>query len=757
MTYFSTLWTDRGSRLMPAAACVFAGFLSACGGGSGSEAVAVLQPPSAAAGPTAPAPPLMPVMPANPVDEAALAASSPGMLLDYFKQKIKTRPAQTSQDFLLHTTAVPAVTALGSVSGNSEAPLAFSGTTLQERDVDENDWIKTDGSIVYGLTPSYYASSGTNTGAITLPQLQAQRRLADGQLAPLAKMSLSNDLTYSGMYLASAANRLALVGQKFKSSPALPALPVVTVLPATGGASAPLVAAPGLSTPASLSIAPGFMQSQIGIDLVGTPTPNNSSAATLSVTNRIRLDGRLVGSRVIGNTLYLVSTWDPNLGRYYALAANATAAQADAALAGLTSAEILPKIQIDNSPAEPLLADTDCYVQATNASRSVEVTSITAINLASSNLQRSSRCFLGGSQAMYMSSTAVYLASSRYLNGPINTLSSMVMPSNAKTDIHKFSLAGQTVNYRGSGEVAGHLGWEADKNAYRMSEFQGDLRVLTFTGQQGWTGPVNFNGQPVAAQSPASPATLTVLRETASKLLTVGTLPNANRPAAIGKPGEQIYAVKFVGPRAYVVTFRRIDPLYVLDLSNPADPKTLGELEIPGYSDYLFPIGDSLLLGVGKDANEAGVAQGVKVALMDVADPAKPLLRSSMVLGKIGSVSALDASSRGINIFQQGDVFRIALPVRLNETPATFAPGFFTPTTQGLARFEVDTRSKTLTRQPSIVGLTYPANSSSANLLSSSSANLLSYGLYNIGRERSVQIGSFVYYFSGGEFLSQAW
>lgn len=671
------------------------------------------------------------------------------MLLDYFKQKIKTRPAQTSQDFLLHTTAVPAVTALGSVSGNSEAPLAFSGTTLQERDVDENDWIKTDGSIVYGLTPSYYASSGTNTGAITLPQLQAQRRLADGQLAPLAKMSLSNELTYSGMYLASAANRLALVGQKFKSSPALPTLPVVTALPATGGASAPLVAAPALSIPASLSIAPGLMQSQIGIDLVGTPTPNDSSAATLSVTNRIRLDGRLVGSRVIGNTLYLVSTWEPNLGRY-AIAANATAAQADAALAGLTSAEILPKIQIDNSPAEPLLADTDCYVQAANASSSVEITTITAINLVSINLQRSSRCFLGGSQAMYMSATAVYLASSRYLNGPINTLSSMVMPSNAKTDIHKFLLAGQTVNYRGSGEVAGHLGWEADKNAYRLSEFQGDLRVLTFTGQQGWGGLFNFNVQPVAAQPPASPATLTVLRETAGKLQTVGTLPNANRPAAIGKPGEQIYAVKFVGPRAYVVTFRRIDPLYVLDLSNPADPKTLGELEIPGYSDYLFPIGDSLLLGVGKDPNEAGVAQGVKVALMDVADPAKPLLRSSMVLGKRGSASALDASSRGINIFQQGDVFRIALPVRLNETPATFAAGFFNPTTQGLARFEVDTRTKTLTRQPSISSIIYPTSETD-------SANSLSYGLYNIGRERSVQIGSFVYYFSGGAFLSQAW
>ena len=720
MTNFVMCWTGWScwpNRPGLVAACMSACLLSACGGGSGGSNVAATPPNSVSAA---------------VADETTLTASAPGMLLDYFKQKIKEQPAllgpgdeplrNESPSPTTAVTAAPVVAA-----GGNESPIAFAGTTLQERDVDEADWIKTDGSILYGLTPSYYANTPGFPSTSTLPQLQAQRRLADGQLVPLARIELSHELNYTGMYLVGGADRLALVGEKFVD---------VGVLSA----------APATAAPASLSISPNFAQRKIGIDLVSTPMVSASNAARFSVTHSIRLDGRLVGTRVIGNTLYVLSTWQPQLSQY-AIPAKATAAQANVILAGLSNADILPKIQINNNSAEPLLADKDCYVQSANASASLELTTITAFDLASKGLQRSSRCFLGGNQAMYMSSSAVYLASSRYLSSSVVSATSLVLPSNAKTDIHKFSLLGQTVSYRGSGEVAGHLGWEADKNAYRMSEFEGDLRVLTFTGQQGWGAATNLTGSATALPAP-SPATLTVLRETAGKLQTVGSLPSANRPAAIGKPGEQIYAVKFIGPRAYVVTFRRADPLYVLDLSNPLDPKTVGLLEVPGYSDYLYPIGESLLLGVGKDANDSGVTQGVKVALIDVADPAKPLVRSSAVLGKRGSESALDYSSRGINIFQQGDVFRIGLPVRLNETPSRFGSGFFNPTTQGLARFEVDTQTKTLVSKPMVVGANYSAKDNETGL---------SYSQYNVRQDRSVQIGPSVYYFTGGTFIGQAW
>ena len=600
---FLTAWQRRSAIGLTCVSAILITLLSACGGGSGGG-IAVPAAPN-----------VVGVVPVAPVGEAALTASTPGMLLDYFKQKIKEQPALVGSGAglvrtdALSTPVVAAAAPVGPDVGGNNSPAAFAGTTLQETGVDENDWIKTDGSILYGLTASYYANSGIAPATVTLPQLQAQRRLADGQLAPLARITLNNELSYSGMYLVSGAKRLALVGEKSVSI-GLPTpinFPLTPTVSGTGAASAGVVvAAPPMSTAlpnqSSLPPPPNVFQRTIGIDVVSTPEPNASVAGSLSVTHNIRLDGRLLGTRVIGNTLYVVSNWQPYLNRYV-IPSTATVAQANEIVASLSSAEILPKIQINNSPAEPLLADSDCYVQAANASAGLEMTTITAFDLSSASLQRSSRCFLGGNQAMYMSAGAVYLASSRYLSSPVNS-TGLLLPSNAKTDIHKFALIGQTISYRGSGEVAGHFGWDSDKNAYRMSEFEGDLRVITFTGQQGWGPLVNVSSPSTVAGKTAtlptpSPATLSVLRETAGKLQTVGTLPNANRPAAIGKPGEQIFAVKFIGPRAYVVTFRRTDPLYVLDLSNPADPKTVGELEIPGYSDYLFPVGDGLLLGVG--------------------------------------------------------------------------------------------------------------------------------------------------------------
>jgi hypothetical protein len=259
------------------------------------------------------------------------------------------------------------------------------------------------------------------------------------------------------------------------------------------------------------------------------------------------------------------------------------------------------------------------------------------------------------------------------------------------------------------------------------------------------TGP---SAAPTAiTTAPASPATLTVLREGPNlKLETIGSLPNSQNQAPLGHAGEQIYGVQYVGPRAYLVTFRRTDPLYVLDISNPAAPKTLGELAMPGFSDYLYPMGDKLLLGVGKDASDTGRVGGVKVALMNVADPSKPSVVNSIVIGKGGSASALDSSAHGINILQQGSVFRIALPVRVHETPSSFA-GFYQPTSQGLYRFEVDTAAGTIVSKPTVPSVTFPTND----------PYTLPYSTYFVGQERSVQINSNVYYFTGGKFLTSSW
>ncbi len=721
--------------VLAAMACTGAAMVVACGGGGGGA-------PSTANEAVVPA-------------AVELKASSPGDLLGYVKTKIKQSAAQGGNfntSGIATGAGLPSPTAAPSpVAPGADAVASFSGTRLQELGVDEDDLVKTDGSMLYALTKAYW------DGTANVPaQLQAQRRLADGQLAAAGSLSLGPD-PRSGMYLASAAKRVALLGQQT----------TYTMGPVANGSVRPA------SGVASLSVAPLPLNEKIGLDIVALDVPG-----TLTLAKRVRIDGQLVGSRMIGNTLYVVSTWSPNLFQY-ALPANATASEQDAKLASLTTSEVLPTVQIDNNPAEPLLADSDCYVQPGNAALRVQITSITAFDVSSASLRRNSRCFVGGAEGLYMSPTNVYLTSSRYYSYDPRTvdLTNTVFQSGSTTDIHKFSLQGQSISYKGSGAVPGHLGWSKDKLAYRMSEYQGDLRVLSFTGETGWGFPAPMPGIPPVnavggtptvtvttssgtavsatptpiSTAPASPATLSVLREISGKgLQVVGSLPNAQRPAPLGHPGEQVYAVQFVGPRAYVVTFRQTDPLYVLDVSNPADPKALGELSMPGFSDYLYPLGDTLLLGVGKDATDAGFVGGVKVALMDVTDPGKPSLLSSAVIGKRGSSSTLDYTSHGINVFQQGSVYRIAVPVRVHETASTQVVGpqtFYQPTYQGLQRFEVDSSAKTMVSKPAIKSIVY----------SPTDPYPQTGYLFEVTQDRSVQIESMVYYFSGGRFLASSW
>ena len=126
--------------------------------------------------------------------------------------------------------------------------------------------------------------------------------------------------------------------------------------------------------------------------------------------------------------------------------------------------------------------------------------------------------------------------------------------------------------------------------------------------------------------------------ETESFLTTLrpsdGTLVQAGRVGGLGK-GERVYSVRFVGDTGYVVTFRQIDPLYTLDLSRPEQPRVLGELKIPGYSAYLHPIGEDLLLGVGQDVDEkTGRPLGTQLSIFDVSDLRKPTRLHTQHLGQ---------------------------------------------------------------------------------------------------------------------------
>lgn len=165
------------------------------------------------------------------------------------------------------------------------------------------------------------------------------------------------------------------------------------------------------------------------------------------------------------------------------------------------------------------------------------------------------------------------------------------------TDLHVFDVEGTVVSHVGSGSVDGWL-----LNQFSMSLHEDVLRVATTT----------------ADDRGVTSSAVTTLRVEGDELVQLGSVGDLG-------PNEDIQSVRFMGDVAYVVTFRRTDPLYVVDLADPAAPRTLGELKIEGYSAYLHPLRDGLLLGVGQDADPAtGVTEGVQVSTFDVTDPTSP-------------------------------------------------------------------------------------------------------------------------------------
>jgi hypothetical protein len=662
-----------------AAAPLFLGLalvLGACGGGGGGDA---------------------PATPAPQDGGGALSLARPGELTTFVQDRLRKLGAQgrLPRDIIpLGSGGLPSTSvAMSPDTAPTGGELPRSGTLLQEEGVDEADLIQTDGSHFYTL----HAQAGAPL------QLQVHRRAADGRALALGSLSLpadgALDVRSDGMVFSADRRSLTVLSETWSPAPAGDVCPEVC-----------------------LAILPQWMHASVGVQRIDVGDPAAAAAG-----ERLSIDGFLVDSRRVGDTLYVVTAHRPVLALEN-LPASAGAAEREAAIGRLTAAELLPRVRRNGGASTPLLADTDCYLQGANASLSVQFTTITAIDLRSSSLAATSRCFVGGSEALYMSTGNLYLATTRWSYD--SDTPSIVFPGAMRTDIHKFALQGGSVVYRGSGVVDGHLGWDAQRKSLRLSEHNGDLRVLTFTGQEGWATIQDAGG--TGAKSP-SPARLTVLRESAGSavLETVATLPNAARSAPIGKAGEQVHGVRFVGDRGYVVTFRRVDPLYVLDLSDPADPQAVGELEVTGFSEHLVPLANGLLLGVGRDADADGTVGGIKVALFDVSRPERPSERASLVLGSAGSGSALDHSRHGLNLLQVGDVARIALPVNLSTSP-------YAGWQQGLQRFEVDTAARTLRPLP---------------LLAAGSAD----GTSALWGERSVQVGDWVYHLAHGTLNSHPW
>ena len=243
--------------------------------------------------------------------------------------------------------------------------------------------------------------------------------------------------------------------------------------------------------------------------------------------------------------------------------------------------------------------------------------------------------YVGSGDQIYMSKENLYVAVPNYGYAPnwANTES---------TEVYKFAVDGMNVEFRANGAIPGHL-----LNQFSMDEYKGHFRVAATKGQT-WD-----------ENSPSSNH-LFILDEGMNVVSSVEDLAR----------GERIYSVRFMQDKAYVVTFKEVDPLFVFDLSNPNDPKVLGELKIPGFSNYLHPYDENHLIGFGYDTklekDQWGtrvLTNGVKISLFDVSDPTNPLEKHTEIIGGQATHSPLNHDHKALLFNKEKDIF--AFPITM--------------------------------------------------------------------------------------------
>jgi uncharacterized secreted protein with C-terminal beta-propeller domain len=549
---------------------------------------------------------------------------SPEAMEAYLKEGL-----EKSSDDISYLRTLPFVMTLDAAATSTAAGAAesrTSSTNLQESGVDEADTIKVAGSNLFRL------SGCDDSPCITVERLDSTTPRA----VPVSTFRIDTKNAPDGMYRV----QDGILGQDM----------LVTVAGQYGSWG-------------WFDIWGGWQDSKTELNFL-----NISNPASLSRIEQLTFDGALVSSRVVGGTLYLVTRYTPGLPDYLPYAFEKADKEKNAAvLARAELPQILPHVRDSRDDVTTLVQAKDCYlpVSAVDGSHNPSIITITAVPLKNPTAHKST-CFLGASETLYMTTDSLYLATTswNYDVGIRAAGSSLRYSPEHTTAIHKFALGNGTIAYRGSGSVQGHLGWSEDKKSFRMGENGAYLNIATSVGET-WGA--------------SSSTRLTVLKEAGNSRLEVVSVIDG-----IGKPGEQLYAARFVGKRAYLVTFRITDPLYVVDLGNEEKPRIAGELQIDGYSDYLHPISENLLLGIGKDAIPAPAAsdfggrgawyQGVKVALFDVANPAQPKEINSIVLGKRGTDSDVLWDHHAFTYLPPAGntPARFSIPVRLNDTKPTW-------------------------------------------------------------------------------------
>lgn len=339
-------------------------------------------------------------------------------------------------------------------------------------------------------------------------------------------------------------------------------------------------------------------------------------------------EGNLATSRMIDGHLHLVMTSTPNLP--YML---------DPVLLDLVSLEQwLPDYTVSDGTS---VVREGNIVSWQNFSRPVEpdgysITTIVTIDTSQPTAEFKSAGVTAEAGVIYASTEALYVTDPEYSSFNYDG-------TRLNTGIHKFALTDAGPVYKGSGSVEGR-----PLNQYSLGEHNDYLRIATTHESWGIAGTDSRNA-------------VYVLGESEGKLQTVGTIADI-------APGERIYSARFMGDRGFLVTFKRIDPLFTMDLSDPTNPRIVGELKVPGYSDHIQMMDENHLLTIGKDVKDDGQwawMQGVQLSIFDISDMSNPQLKHKELIGTRGTDSEANHNPKAFTYFASQDL--LAFPITLYE------------------------------------------------------------------------------------------
>jgi inhibitor of cysteine peptidase len=425
-----------------------------------------------------------------------------------------------------------------------------------------------------------------------------------------------------------------------------------------------------LYTPSNYQGMPWIETTRIDIATIGIPywipVQAKTGIAFYDISDRtapeelkaIEADGYLVSSRRIENHLHIIQQFLPALPAPEGLKDQ---------IKNMTIENLMPFYsevtgETGVSQENQLVEPQDFYHPDTDGGGSM--VTIMTFDLDKPDLPFTSTGVVADASIVYASTQSLYCTST-YWNG----LQSKSGQPAEQTIIYKFGLSEGLVTGQGYVSVNGRA-----LNQFSLGEYDGVLRIATTTGYSWNTSSVSENH-------------VYCIRSKNGQLGVIGSLDGV-------APGEDLYSARFSGKRGYLVTYVTTDPLFTLDLSDPANPKIAGELVIPGYSSYIQPYGDNYLIAVGKETIEQdGLAwyQGMQLSIFDISDFTSPQLLHKTIIGDRGTNSEALYNHKAFTFWESNGL--LALPINLYEYQAPPAsPGNYGDFTfSGLYVYRVST------------------------------------------------------------------